>query len=136
MSDGAPDPKAATGVTDVMVCVYYRVAAPDLAAAIATARDIQRGLSGGDRRIASELLLRSGHPSHGEPAMETPPTAATSPVRQAQAEATLMEIYRLDAHPGEPSLAAFLARLAEGARALSPLLRSDRHVEVFRPCVS
>jgi hypothetical protein len=121
-------------VTDVLVCVYYRVADADRDAAIAAARDIQRALADEGPRFASELLLRSEHPSTGQPAMETSPPATTSPVRPT--ESTLMETYRFDARTGEPPLAAFLARLADRARTLSPLLRSDRHVEVFRPCVS
>jgi hypothetical protein len=122
-----------TGVTDVMVCVYYRVAAPELAAVIATVRDIQRGITRDDPGVAAELLLRSDHFLPGDPA---PPTAPAAAPPNKTADPTLMETYRLDARTTEPRLDAFLARLAALAQPLAPRLRGDRHVEVFRPCAS
>lgn len=120
-------------VTDFLVCVYYRVDASQRDAAIATVRDIQRGVATAGTVVRTELLLRSAHLPAGGDASDATSSGASSP---KTADPTLMETYRLDARTTEPELEAFLARLAGLAMSLAPCLRGDRHVEVFRPCAS
>jgi len=120
-------------VTYFLVCVYYKVDAAGLDAAIATVRDIQRGVAAGEPAVQPELLLRSAHLPAGDDASDATPSGTSS---HKTADPTLMETYRLEARTSEPELDAFLARLAGLAQALAPRLRGDRHVEVFRPCAS
>lgn len=126
-------------MTDCLVCVYYKVDRPALDAHIAAVRELQRALAREAPGLAAELLLRSEHSEVTRPS--TSPSSDGTSARQAALsfpipDPTLMETYRLAAPVDEASLAAFLARLDGLARPLAPRVRGDRHVEVFRPCVS
>ena len=117
--------------SEALVCVYYRVAAADAAHANTAAREFQRGLLARLPALQAETLLRSELPT------AVPPQDAA-----ANAEATLMETYRL-AVPGAPGSAEadaairqFLHTLESAPPGLAGLLRGTRHVELFVPCVS
>ena len=116
---------------EVLVCIYYRVAAADAAHANALAREFQRGLLARMPALRAETLLRS----------ELPTTVSLQGA-VAQPEATLMETYRLplpDAPAGAGADAAvrqFLHTLESAPPGLECLVRGTRHVELFIPCVS
>jgi len=118
--------------TDVLVCVYFRVAAADAARANAQVREFQRGLAGRMPAMAAESLLRFDLSAPARPPDDPP----------ASADATLMETYRLHlpGPPGSPAadaaLGRFLNMLDTAAAPLAGLLRGTRHVELFAPCVS
>lgn len=121
-------------MTDCLVCVYYRVDGRQRDAAIAAARELQRGVAGTLPAGAVELLLRCDHFVGGGDAQGAASDASTP---QQTADPTLMETYRLDARTATAdTLSALLARLADGSPQLDTLRRSPRHVEVFRPCAS
>jgi hypothetical protein len=110
--------------------VYYRVAAADAGRARALVREFQRGLAGRVPALGVETLLRFDL------------SAAAPPGPADDADATLMETYRLplpDA-PGSASAQAelrrFLHTLDDASQPLSGLLRGARHVELFAPCAS
>ena len=130
-ADRPAGPVAPPDVTEVLVCVYYKVAAPGLGPAIAAVRELQRGMAAGTPGLVAELLLRSDHPGGLAPAAAPVPATPSPP-----ADPTLMETYRLDARTTGASLDAIVASLARPAPSLQPWLRGDRHVEVFRPCAS
>lgn len=129
----------------ILVCVYYKVAVPDLRLAIARVRDFQRTL--GERRpgLAMEVLVRS----EACPAASTAAVAAGSEAAvtaPAVADVTLMETYRLIspaptdplalACVAAPGVAELLSDIDAAATPLAPLLRGPRHLEVFAPCAS
>jgi hypothetical protein len=120
--------------SDVLVCVYYRVAAVDAARANAVVREFQRGLAGCVPALRAESLLRFELTMPDATAAPEPPAAG--------ADATLMETYRFQV-PGAPCSAAaedalrrFLHTLETASQGLAGLLRGSRHVELFAPCVS
>ena len=120
----APATAAVPAVTEFLVCVYYRVAADALDAVIDAVRDIQRGIARDASEVRTELHVRSAQPVTGTPS------------GAPDADATLMETYRLAERASEPRLAAFLDLLADRMQPLAPRVHGIRHVEVFRPCVS
>ncbi|HEX6019629.1 MAG TPA: DUF4936 family protein [Burkholderiaceae bacterium] len=88
--------------------VYYRVAHADLPRALEIVRDFQRG-------------LRSAHAGLGARVLRRPGTGS--------AEVTLMEVYALDRASGIDE--TLRTRIDTTAEALTSLLISVRHVEVF-----
>jgi hypothetical protein len=134
---------------DLLVCVYYRVAAGDSARVIADVREFQRTLRGSSGAADAQVLLRCDLPPRIPPAplpddrpasrhSSEPPAGVDLPVDPA-ADATVMETYRLalPAAGGADADAAvrhFLATLESAALPLAGLLRGARHVELFAPC--
>jgi hypothetical protein len=136
---------------ELLVCVYYRVAAGDSRRVIAAVREFQRTLRQSGGVNEAEVLLRCALPPDDPSApppddrtaslpMPEPPAGVDIPVDPA-ADATVMETYRLRlptaAGPGpDAALRAFLATLGAASAPLAGLLRGTRHVELFAPCVS
>ncbi|MET0382758.1 MAG: DUF4936 family protein [Burkholderiaceae bacterium] len=119
----------------LLVCVYYRIAAGDTAAAIRAVREFQRTLPSGMVADDAQVLLRC----------ELPPVVPDSPdgpADAAAAEHTLMETYRLTLPAPAGSAAAnaavrtLLAALDAAAGPLLALRLGARHVELFAPCAS
>ena len=125
---------------DLLVCVYYRVAAADAGRAISMVREFQRTLRAQPGPVEAEVLLRCDVPSAANASNDAVPPAPTDAPPPPGADATVMETYRfaLPARAGEPASAAavttFLDALETAARPLSGLLRGNRHVELFSPC--
>jgi len=97
---------SATGRAELYV--YYRVAHVDLPRALEIVREFQRGLRSAHAGLDARVLRRLGTDS---------------------GEATLMEIYSPDRASGIDE--ALRTRIDTGADALTSLLTSVRHVEVF-----
>jgi hypothetical protein len=128
---------------ELLVCVYYRVAAADAARVISGVREFQRTLGPAGGVNGAEVLLRCDLPS---PASIAPlPDArapslhpAEPPVADRGADATVMETYRLSlpvaGAQADAALRAFLARLETASQPHAGLLRGARHVELFVPC--
>ncbi len=126
----------------LLVCIYYRVAAADAERTILAVREFQRTLAGHVGLSGSEVLLRFGLPNAAT-APDPVPASSSVPVPDVpDADATLMETYRLalPAPAGSPradaAVAAFLAALEARAAAVLSLVRGTRHVELFAPCAS
>ena len=138
----------------LLLCIYYRVAAADAESVISTVREFQRTLRSDVRLSDVQVLLRCGLPNAAAspdsvsdrpiaPAAALPASAPpASAFPTAEADATLMETYRLALPAAYPTGAsdaivrAFLERLEAAARPISALLRGERHVELFAPCAS
>jgi hypothetical protein len=134
---------------EMLVCVYYRVAAGDSQRVISAVREFQRTLRQSSGVIGAEVLLRCGLPSEVSsappPDVRTaslrtlePPAGTDAPV-DATADATVMETYRLPlpaaAGPKTDAVVrAFLATLESASAPQASLLRGARHVELFAPC--
>lgn len=127
-----------SGGPAVLVCVYYRVAAADAPRANTAVREFQRELLERVPALRAETLLRFDLPT----AAPLPDAPAAPEPPHADADATLMETYRLPAPDAPGSAAAdaalrqFLHTLETASRGLAGLLRGSRHVELFAPCVS
>jgi hypothetical protein len=149
MSPGEP---AADGPS-MLVCVYYRVARGDAARAIAVVREFQRTLDAHVALREAQVLLRFGLPPadvspapvphrSSAPLSGTPTPDAAADATTVDADATLMETYRLalpDAAGtvrADAAVRAFLAALEGSAGPLAAVARSPRHVELFAPCAS
>jgi hypothetical protein len=118
---------------EMLICVYYRVAAGDSQRVISGVREFQRTLPAGSGVKSASLpdARTASIPSHD------PPSDARV---ESGADATVMETYRLAlpaaAGPDADTVVrAFLATLATAARPLAGALRGARHVELFAPCV-
>ena len=121
-------------LSGALVCVYYRVAAPDAPRVISAVRELQRTLRLDACVEEAEVLIRCALPSTALPAE---PADDPPPEPPASLEATVMETYRLAAGPAtDATVSDFLATLAAAALPLAGLLRGDRHVELFVPCAS
>jgi len=140
---------------EMLICVYYRVAAGDSQRVISGVREFQRTLPAGSGVKSAEVLLRCDLPlpasvnfsdsSASLPDARTasipshdPPSGADARVEPG-ADATVMETYRLAlpaaAGPyADTVVRAFLATLATAAQPLAGALRGARHVELFAPC--
>jgi hypothetical protein len=135
---------------EILVCVYYRVAAGDLQRVISGVREFQRTLPMSDGANGAEVLLRCDLPSRASPV--SLPDARTSSVLSADppagadvrvdpgADATVMETYRLPlpaaAGPeADAVVRSFLDTLETASQPFASLLRGARHVELFAPCV-
>ena len=133
----------------LLVCVYYRVAAGDSRRVISTVREFQRTLQQSDRVNEVEVLLRCDLPpevsSASLPDARTPslrsldPPPGTDARVDPGADATVMETYRLDlpATAGAEAdgvVRAFLDTLEAASLPLASLVRGARHVELFCPC--
>lgn len=136
---------------ELLVCVYYRVAAGDSRRVISAVREFQRTLRRSSGVNEAQVLLRcalppddpSAPPPNDRTASPHPPEpqAGTDAPVDPAADATVMETYRLAqpaaAGPGpDATVRAFLATLASAAAPLAGLLRGARHVELFAPCAS
>jgi hypothetical protein len=140
---------------EMLICVYYRVAAGDSRRVISGVREFQRTLLHGSGVNSAEVLLRCDLPSPACVTFSIPP-ASLPDARTASipshdpppddarvepgADATVMETYRLPlpAATGPDTDAvvrAFLATLEAAAQPLAGALRGARHVELFAPCV-
>jgi hypothetical protein len=135
--------------TELLVCVYYRVAGGDSDRVISAVREFQRTLPDGVDAADPQVLLRCDlppavRPSDALPA-PSPPASPSPPVDNDAAhpaDATVMETYRLvlpapaGTAPADAAVRAFLGTLEAAARPLAALLHGPRHVELFSPCVS
>ena len=135
---------------EMLVCVYYRVAACDSQRVISAVREFQRTLRQGSGANQAEVLLRCDLPSPLSPASPPddrpasphapePPAGVDVPVDPA-ADATVMETYRLPlpaarGPEADAAVRAFLALLEAASVPHACLLRGARHVELFAPCV-
>ena len=136
--------------SQLLVCVYYRVAAGDSQRVISGVREFQRTLRQRVGVNEGEVLLRCDLPPEASSA--SLPDARTLSVRPLDpppgfdarvdpgTDATVMETYRLDlpASAGADADAvvrAFLDTLETAFLPLASLLRGARHVELFAPCV-
>lgn len=128
--------------TEMVVCVYYRVAAGDAPRVISTVREFQRTLRAGDGALEAEVLLRCDLPTAPAASDDLSPPVSTPAPPPPGADATVMETYRfaLPAPAGTAAAAAglrgFLGALEAAASPLAGLLRGARHVELFCPCAS
>jgi len=141
---------------EMLVCVYYRVAAGDSQRVISGVREFQRTLLPGSGVNSAEVLLRCDLPSLVSIASLAPSASlpdaviasipAHDPPLDADArvepgaDATVMETYRLalpaTAGPdADSAVCAFLATLEAAAQPLAGALRGARHFELFAPCV-
>jgi hypothetical protein len=141
---------------EMLICVYYRVAAGDSRRVISGVREFQRTLLQGSGANSAEVLLRCDLPSPACLAFSVPsaslPDARTASIPSLDppsdtdarvepgADATVMETYRLPlpaaAGPDTDAVVrAFLATLEAAALPLAGALRGARHVELFAPCV-
>jgi hypothetical protein len=141
---------------EMLICVYYRVAACDSQPVISGVREFQRTLLHGSGVKSAEVLLRCDLPSPASIASSAPsaslPDARTASIPAHDpppdtdahvapgADATVMETYRipLPAAAGPDSdavVCAFLITLEAAFQPLAGALRSARHVELFAPCV-
>ena len=134
---------------EMLVCVYYRVAAGDSPRVISGVREFQRTLRPSSGAIEAEVLLRCDLPSQASPAplpddrpasLRTfePPAGLDAPVDPA-ADATVMETYRLPlpapaGTEADAVVRAFLDMLETASVPHASLLRGTRHVELFAPC--
>ena len=134
---------------EMLVCVYYRVAACDSQRVISDVREFQRTLRQGRGAMEAQVLLRCGLPSPLSPASPPddrtaslhatePPAGLDDPVDPA-ADATVMETYRLPlpaarGPEADTAVRAFLDTLETAFLPLASLLRGARHVELFSPC--
>jgi hypothetical protein len=120
----------AQAAPEVLVCVYYRVAASEAQRARGLVREFQRGLAGRVPALRAETLVRFDL------------SAEALPGPADEADATLMETYRLpltdapDSAGAQAELRRFLHTLDAASQGLSGLLRGARHVELFAPCAS
>ena len=136
--------------SQLLVCVYYRVAAGDSQRVISGVREFQRTLRQRVGVNEGEVLLRCDLPPEASSA--SLPDARTPSVRPLDpppgpdarvdpgADATVMETYRLDlpaaaGADADAVVRAFLGALETAALPLASLLRGARHVELFAPCV-
>ena len=136
--------------SQLLVCVYYRVAARDSQRVISGVREFQRTLRQSVGVNEGEVLLRCDLPPEASSA--SLPDARTPSVRPLDppsgldarvdpgADATVMETYRLalPAAAGADADAvvrAFLDTLEAASLPFASLLRGARHVELFAPCV-
>ncbi len=135
---------------EMLVCVYYRVAAGDSQRVIAGVREFQRTLPESGGAQGAQVLLRCDLPSASSPVSlpdartssvpsHDPPSGADARVDPG-ADATVMETYRLPlpaaAGPSADAVVrSFLATLETASRPIASLLRGARHVELFAPCV-
>ncbi len=131
----------------MLVCVYYRVAAGDAPRVIPEVREFQRTLrpatvaDGAEVLLRCDLPLQDSPPSQPDvraPAVPSPPDHADP---GADADATVMETYRLPlpAQVGPDADAVvrdFLATLETAAQPVARFVRGARHVELFAPCAS
>ena len=138
-----PRPSVTDRTPQMLICIYYRVAAGDSPRVISAVREFQRTLQESGRADEVEVLLRCDLPAPDPPA--SPPDARPDPLPShapsgdAGADATVMETYRLALPSGTPAERAvrdFLAMLETAASPLADLLRGPRHVELFTPCAS
>jgi len=140
---------------EMLVCVYYRVAAGDSPRVISGVREFQRTLLQGSDANSAEVLLRCDLPSPASVAFSVPsaslPDARTASIPSLDppsdadarvepgADATVMETYRLPlpaaGQDTDAVVRAFLATLELAAQPLAGALRGARHVELFAPCV-
>jgi hypothetical protein len=134
---------------EMLVCVYYRVAACDSQRVISGVREFQRTLRQGSGAMEAQVLLRCDLPSPLSPASPPddrtaslhatePPAGLDAPVDLA-ADATVMETYRLALPAARGAEAdavvrAFLSMLESASLPHASLLRGARHVELFSPC--
>jgi hypothetical protein len=136
--------------SQLLVCVYYRVAACDSQRVISGVREFQRTLRQSVGANEGEVLLRCDLPP--EASLASLPHARTPSVRPLDpppglgarvdpgADATVMETYRLDlpataGADADAVVRAFLDTLEAASLPLASLLRGARHVELFAPCV-
>ena len=131
--------------TEMLVCVYYRVAAGDSQRVISAVREFQRTLPSRGGPHQAQVLLRFDLPSPAplvappddRPESRHDPLAPGPP--DPDADATVMETYRL-ALPlaGGPEtdtvVRTFLATLEAAFAPHAGVLRGARHVELFAPC--
>ena len=134
----------------MLVCVYYRVAACDSQRVISGVREFQRTLRQSSGVNEAEVLLRCALPSPLSPASppddrpaslhDNEPPAGVDALVDPDADATVMETYRLALPPAGPPadavVRAFLASLDSAFAPHASLLRGARHVELFAPCAS
>ena len=141
------DASGTDGTPQMLVCVYYRIAAGDSPRVIPAVREFQRTLHDGGHADEAQVLLRCDLPPPAAPA--TPPDARSAPppshapsvdLVDAGADATVMETYRLRLPPAgadaDAAVRHFLELLQTASSPLAGLLRGARHVELFRPCAS
>ena len=136
--------------SQLLVCVYYRVAAGDSQRVISAVREFQRTLRQRVGVNGGEVLLRCDLPpvasSASLPDARTPPIRPLDPPSGLDArvdpgaDATVMETYRLDlpaaaGADADAVVRAFLDSLETASLPLASLLRGARHVELFAPCV-
>ena len=134
--------------SQLLVCVYYRVAACDSPRVISGVREFQRTLRQRVGVNEGEVLLRCDLPP--EASFASLPDARTPSVRPLDpppgpdarvdpgADATVMETYRLDlpaSADADAAVRVFLDTLEAASLPLASLLRGARHVELFAPCV-
>jgi len=124
----------------VLVCVYYRVAAAQVARANAIVREFQRNLAGRWPALDPQLLVRLAVPA---PDSSPDVPSAANPASVAEpGEVTLMETYRLPVRTalGTPAAEAilreFLHDLEAVAGPVTGLSSGMRHLELFSPCAS
>ena len=128
---------------EMLVCVYYRVAAHDAARVISEVREFQRTLRPGSGASEAEVLLRCDLPLHDSPLLPPDDRAPSLPADRPPpgADATVMETYRLPlpaaAGPDADAVVrTFLGMLETAAQPIASSLRGTRHVELFAPCAS
>jgi hypothetical protein len=139
------DPSVTDRTPEMLVCVYYRVAAGDSTQVISGVREFQRTLPSGIQAGEAEVLLRCDLPSQAAPPATSPDARAASPPSHAPAadpgaDATVMETYRLRlplaGADADAAVRDFLTWLDAASSPLASLLRGARHVELFSPCAS
>lgn len=114
---------------EVQWFVYYRVASPDLAPALAVVREFQRQLASESPALCCTVLRRPGEAEGRVTLMETYAPACESALGSFPAGAVAEE-------PGRAGIACegLPARLLQGPPALAAWLQGERHLETFVPC--